>query len=67
MKPREWMVENLIPMQQVTLLYGDGGTGKSTLALQLANAAVKLEKWLDLETKAGATYYLSCEDEENEI
>jgi len=67
MKPREWMVQGFIPMKQVTLLYGDGGSGKSTLALQLANAAVKLEKWLDLPTKAGATYYLSCEDDSREI
>jgi len=67
LKPLEWMVENLIPMKQVTLLYGDGGTGKSTLALQLANAAVKIDKWLGLPTKAGATVYLSCEDDGNVI
>jgi hypothetical protein len=35
---REWLVPDLIPTRTVTLLYGDGGTGKSLLALQLAVA-----------------------------
>jgi hypothetical protein len=37
---REWLVRDLIPAKNVTLLYGDGGTGKSLLALQLAAAVV---------------------------
>jgi AAA domain len=32
---REWLARDLIPAKNVTLLYGDGGTGKSLLALQL--------------------------------
>ena len=33
--PREWLLDGLVPNKTVTLLSGDGGTGKSLLA-QLA-------------------------------
>lgn len=33
---REWLVRDLVPSSTVTLLGGDGGTGKSLLALMLA-------------------------------
>ncbi|MCX7929754.1 MAG: AAA family ATPase [Chlorobi bacterium] len=32
----QWLVENIIPRRYVTVLYGDGGSGKSYLALHLA-------------------------------
>jgi hypothetical protein len=32
---REWIVQDLIPAYTITLLTGDGATGKSLLALQL--------------------------------
>src|SRR5205823_452768 len=32
---RPWLIKKWIPWRQVTLLGGDGGTGKSLLALQL--------------------------------
>jgi hypothetical protein len=37
---RGWHVEGLIPAENVTLLNGDGGTGKSLVALQLSVATV---------------------------
>jgi hypothetical protein len=36
--PRLWVVPDYIPARAVTLLYADGGTGKSYLKLQLAVA-----------------------------
>lgn len=35
-----WLVEPLIPAEEVTVLFGDGGSGKSFLALALALAGV---------------------------
>jgi len=35
---REWLIQGLIPAREITMLSGDGGTGKSLLALQLAVA-----------------------------
>ena len=36
---REWLVPDFVPMRKVTALYGDGGTGKTLLAMQLMVAS----------------------------
>ena len=64
---REWLVPDLIPMKTVTLLSGDGGTGKSLLALQLAIAASTGKRWLGQEVRAGATLTISAEDDDDEL
>jgi RecA-family ATPase len=65
--PRPWHVENVIPGRSVTLLQGDGGTGKSILALQLAVATVLGLSWISQEVRRGNALYLSAEDDRNEI
>lgn len=52
--PREWLVPDLIPSGTVTLLGGDGGTGKSLLALQLAVSVATDSAWLGLGVGSGA-------------
>jgi RecA-family ATPase len=64
---REWLVKDVIPADAVGSIYGDGGLGKSTVALQLAVARAIGAKWLDLETKLGRTLYFSCEDKAAEL
>lgn len=64
---RPWHVESLVPARVVTLLQGDGGTGKSILALQLAVATVAGRKWLGQEVRRGNALYLSAEDDRGEI
>jgi RecA-family ATPase len=55
-------------MKNVTLLGGDGGTGKSLLALQLALACcTAIPHWIGMEVSTGPVLYLSAEDDENEI
>ena len=41
---RQWLVPGLIPLHNVTLLAGDGGLGKSILAMQLMAACALGEK-----------------------
>ena len=65
--PREWLVDGLIPHKNVTLFSGDGGTGKSLLALQLAVAAVTGRGWMGKSVTAGRTIYLSAEDDCDEL
>ncbi|SEM61443.1 AAA domain-containing protein [Gemmobacter aquatilis] len=65
--PREWLVPDLIPAGTVTLLTGDGGTGKSLLALQLAVACALGKTWLGRGVSAGRVLFLSAEDDEAEL
>lgn len=69
---RKWLVQDMIPSRQVTLLYGDGGTGKSLLALQLAVAVAlrrkrELQDWLGMPVLPGKAIYLGAEDEQDEM
>jgi RecA-family ATPase len=65
--PREWLVERCVPENEVTLLAGDGGTGKSTLMLQLAVAAATGNQWLGFNVKKARVLILSAEDNKNEL
>ena len=64
---REWAVTDWIPWEQVTMLNGDGGIGKSLLALQLLTAAAIGKPWLGLETRPCKAIGFFCEDSDEEI
>jgi RecA-family ATPase len=64
---RVFVVDPLIPDVNVALLYGDGGLGKSLLALQLAVARAIEQSFLGLPTKPGRTLVFSAEDDLNEL
>ena len=55
-------------MKQVTLLYGDGGTGKSLAALQLAAATALGRDWLGMPLDGqGPALFFSAEDDAEEL
>jgi RecA-family ATPase len=64
---RHFHVAGLIPGRTVSLLSGDGGTGKSMLALQLAVATAAGTNWCALSVSPGPVVYLSAEDDEAEL
>ncbi|MDR6955219.1 RecA-family ATPase [Ancylobacter sp. 3268] len=64
---REWFLPGLIPAKQVTLLSGDGGTGKSLLALQLGIASALGVSTARLKPTEGKVLYLAAEDDEPEL
>lgn len=67
---RDWLVENWIPAgaASFTLFAGDGGTGKSLLALQLGLAIASGGYWLGLTVaKTLPVCYVSCEDDDDEL
>lgn len=64
---RNWLVPGLIPSGTVTLLTGDGGTGKSLLALQLAIACALGKSWIGRNVASGTALFLSAEDDEDEL
>jgi AAA domain len=55
---RMWIVIDYIPDRTVTLLYADGGTGKSYLKLQLAVARALAKEWIGLLPVPGRTLVL---------
>jgi len=66
---RKWVVENFIPQYEMTALYGDGGLGKTYLALQLAlNVATGEGSFLNRTIEnPSAVLYVSAEDSVDEI
>lgn len=64
---RDWFIDDLIPARQVTILAGDGGVGKSLLALQIGVASALGVETAGLEPRAGRCLYLGAEDEEDEF
>lgn len=65
--PRQWLVDGWVPHKTVTLFGGDGGTGKSLLALQLAVASATGTQWLGHEVTSGRVIFMSAEDDEDEL
>jgi RecA-family ATPase len=67
---REWIIPDVIPDEAVTLLYGDGGLGKSLAGLQLAavrSIAGATTDWLGFLPEPGRTLVLSTEDDGDEM
>lgn len=64
---RRWIVEGFIPMRSVTMISGDGGLGKSLLAMQLSTACATGKQWLGLETTPCKTLAIHCEDTDEEL
>ena len=65
--PRPWHVPAVIPSRQVTLLTGDGGVGKSIVAMMLGVSTAAMLQWLGMTPTHGAVLYLSAEDDLDEI
>jgi RecA-family ATPase len=64
---RRWHVEGLLPAGTVTGLSGDGATGKSTIALQLAVVTVTGGYWFGIEVARGPAIYVTAEDDMDEM
>ncbi len=69
---RRWLVRDLIPRGAVTMLSGDGGVGKSLLALQLMTAgAISAKtgggKWIGIDVPAFSSFGFFCEDDKQEL
>jgi RecA-family ATPase len=65
--PQRWLAHGLIPARQVTLLYGDGGTGKSLATLQLCVSVSSGRDWLGMTVEHGRSLFITAEDETAEL
>jgi hypothetical protein len=66
-KPREWILEGMIPAGRVTSLLGAGGLGKTLVALQIALHVSLGRSLFGIAVKGGPVLGIFCEDEEDEL
>jgi RecA-family ATPase/5S rRNA maturation endonuclease (ribonuclease M5) len=64
---RPWLVRDRIPLDNVTLLSGEGSVGKTILSLQLAVATVLARDWLSTMPEPGPVIAVCCEDDADEL
>lgn len=64
---REWAVRDRFPLRNVSILSGEGSTGKSILIMQLGAAHVLARDWAHTLPEPGPFLYLSAEDDEDEL
>lgn len=65
--PRQWVLEGLIPAGCVTSLAGNGGLGKTLLALQIGLHVSTGRSLFGVKTIPGPVLGLFCEDDEPEL
>src|SRR5262245_29656526 len=59
---RQWLVDGLVPMDNVTQISGDGGLGKSLLLLQLMVSTALDRPWINRRVmNPGRVVGLMCE------
>jgi RecA-family ATPase len=66
-QPRRWVVPEWVPARHLTGMYGRGGIGKTTLAVQLNCAAAVGGHWLGMPVRKSRPFAFLCEDDEDEI
>lgn len=59
--PMEWIVKGLLPRAEVAMLYGDWGTGKSFIAVDLFAAIDRGVEWFGMKTKKARVMYVVAE------
>lgn len=64
---RRWTVDGLVPLENVTLLGGDGGVGKSLVGMQLLTAAATGKGWLGYEVMRCKVLGIFAEDGYDEL
>jgi RecA-family ATPase len=64
---RQWAIRDRVPLNQVGLFSGEGGTGKSIVELMKDVAHVAGKDWLGSLPEPGPAFYLAAEDDVDEI
>ena len=64
---REWAIRDCVPLRQVGMFSGEGGTGKSIIELQKNVAHVIGRDWLGMMPEPGPAIYFGAEDDESEL
>ncbi|HYE70099.1 MAG TPA: AAA family ATPase [Aquabacterium sp.] len=65
--PRQWIVENWLPVGYSTLNYADGGSGKTLVAQMLQSSTAYGTPWLGMDVERCRSFALYCEDDNDEL
>lgn len=60
-KPPGWIIKGVIPRAELVVLFGESGSGKSFLALDMAAAIARGVEWRGKRTKGGRVVYIAAE------
>ena len=60
-KPMEWIVRGVLPRAELCVVYGESGSGKSFLVLDLCAAVTRGIDWRGQRTAAGRVVYVCAE------
>ncbi|MGE0775201.1 MAG: AAA family ATPase [Sphingomonadaceae bacterium] len=64
--PKAFVMAPFIPREDVVIVTGDGGTNKSTLALQISACAAAGKQMLGMDVTPGPALYVTAEDDDRE-
>lgn len=59
--PLDWIVRGVLPRAELAVVYGESGSGKSFLALDLCAAVGRGVKWRDRDVSRGPSVYVCAE------
>ena len=60
-EPPQWLIENVLPKQDLAMLYGESGSGKSFVALDIAFAIATGLNWNGLPTEKHPVVWIAAE------
>jgi len=67
-KARRWILDEWLPVGEISSIYGAGSTGKSLLSLQLGISVAAGGKFLDMDVQEDMMYIgVYCEDSADEL
>ena len=64
---KQFAIEQIAPLAEVTLFTGPGSSGKSLLGQQIATAAAAGQRCIGLGVQPGPSIYLTCEDDVDQL
>lgn len=59
--PPEWLIEGVLPQAELAMMFGESGSGKSFLAIDMAAAIARGVLWRNRPVKAGQVAYIVAE------
>lgn len=57
----DWIVKGVLPRAELVVLFGESGSGKSFIALDLAGAVCRGQEWRGKRVKQGRVVYVAAE------